>query len=164
MTAAMAVRAARPGDAARILRLWHRGWHDAHAALVPPAVLAWRDPEHFRIWRAAAAGPTWVAADPRILGMVAVTGDELSRLFVDRAARGTGVAGTLLARAEDALRAGGTARAHLFCTAGNDRARRFYLRRGWRIAATFDSPLWVPPGIDLGLAVPTHRMTKTLLP
>lgn len=57
--------------------------------------------------------------------------DELYQLFVARSARGTGVAAVLIDDAEARLAARGMKTACLHCAVGNDRAARFYEKRGW---------------------------------
>ena len=156
----IAIRPFGDEDRAALIALWHRGWHDAHAALVPPDVLEWRRPEHFALWLDAAGDRFWVAERGGLLGFVSTGGDELVRLFVDRAARGTGVAARLLAYGEGMIRAAGHGEAVLHCTAGNRRAERFYERHGWTLARTYDDALWLPDGA--GPVVATGEFRKRL--
>ncbi|WP_217700791.1 GNAT family N-acetyltransferase [Krasilnikoviella flava] len=57
--------------------------------------------------------------------------DAVAQLYLDRAARGGGLGGALLRRAEQAVRASGHARAWLAVATGNTAGRRFYARQGW---------------------------------
>ncbi|MGI9502357.1 MAG: GNAT family N-acetyltransferase [Geminicoccaceae bacterium] len=150
-------------DRESILRIWHQGWHDAHGKLVPPSILVYRTPKHFATWLKEGKSRTFVAEDEGgIAGFYMLDGAELSKLYVRRAARGSGIAQALLSHAEDGLASQGVTEAELFCTVGNRRAQRFYERHGWRWAKTFDDDLWCPePGIDVPSG-PTHRYTKTL--
>jgi GNAT superfamily N-acetyltransferase len=68
-----------------------------------------------------------------------------------RATRGTGVADTLMPKAERRIARAGHATAWLAVVAGTTRARGFYERGGWAGAGAFadaaagrDGPIWVP--------------------
>ena len=150
-------------DRESILRIWHQGWHDAHGKLVPPSILIYRKLEHFATWLEEGESRTFVAEDKDgVVGFYMLDGAELSKLYVRREARGSGIAQALLSHAEGSLALRGVAKAELFCTVGNQRAQRFYERNGWRWARTFDDALWCPEsGIDVP-SVPTHRYTKAL--
>jgi ribosomal protein S18 acetylase RimI-like enzyme len=63
-------------------------------------------------------------------------GDELYQFYVAAEARGSGVAAELMDDAERQLAAGGVSTAWLACAIGNERAARFYEKRGWRRVAT----------------------------
>ncbi|OCW55603.1 GNAT family N-acetyltransferase [Hoeflea olei] len=159
----MDIRPATADDAEAIISLWHRGWHEAHAALVPEEILAYRKPDTFRTWWAEATDRFFVAVSgARPISFVSVKDCEVVKLYVGSAARGTGVAPALLAFAERTLAQVGVTEAELFCTAGNARAERFYLRNGWRLAETFDDALWTPAGVTRRVIVPTHRFRKGL--
>ena len=43
----MQIKPAHPDDAARLVEIWYRGWHQAHADVVPPALTALRSFEEF---------------------------------------------------------------------------------------------------------------------
>ena len=60
-----------------------------------------------------------------------VISDEVEQIYVDARARGSGVAGVLLRKAEEMVRAAGHETAWLAVVAGNGRARAFYTRQGW---------------------------------
>lgn len=127
------IRRAVPQDLPALARLWHEAWHDGHAHAVPPALLhhrgvAYFDREmhrigpHCHVWEGL-YGPE---------GFVMTTGVWVDRIFVSQPARGGGVAGRLMAHAEDLIRAGGHGEGWIDVLVGNDRALRFYRRLGWR--------------------------------
>jgi GNAT superfamily N-acetyltransferase len=125
----IAVRPAREEDLDGLARVWHEGWHESHAHLVPAALTRLRTFDNFRDRLRAALRDVRVAGEPGApVGFSVVKGDELYQLFVAAAARGTGVAAALIADAEARLAANGIAT--------NERAARFYEKSGWRRAGT----------------------------
>jgi GNAT superfamily N-acetyltransferase len=101
--------------------------------------------EHLAGERASGTGSTLLAWDedgPVGLAMVAAHTDsplfrhrrwaELTALHVVPRARGTGVAGILLAAARVWAEQRGFGELRLYVTASNERARRFYARSGFR--------------------------------
>lgn len=126
-------RPATAADLAPLARLWHAGWHEAHAAIVPRSLTSMRTLESFRE-RLGRMGDDLRAAGPEgaPLGFCAVKDDELYQLFVSQKSRGTGLAAMLLADGEARLAERGVARAVLLCADGNDRAALFYQRAGWK--------------------------------
>jgi len=46
----MIIRPVVAADKAALMSVWHQGWHDAHADLVPSEILQFREPEHFMSW------------------------------------------------------------------------------------------------------------------
>ncbi|MGV8936127.1 MAG: GNAT family N-acetyltransferase [Allorhizobium sp.] len=159
----MTIRPARPGDRQDILALWHQGWHEAHADLVPAGVLALRAPEHFTVWLDQCTDQFHVADNDGVVsGFVSVKGCEIVKFYVAEHARGAGLAAQLLSHGEALLRAQGVQHAVLFCLAGNLRAERFYARQGWAVLDTFEDGLWVPDGVADTFAARTHRLGKQL--
>lgn len=154
---APALHPATAADVAAVAEIWHEGWHDGHAGHVPDGLTAARTPAAFRERAAAAVGVTVVAeVEGRVAGFVMVVDDEVEQVFVDRAHRGSGLAGTLLDEAERRVAASYDA-AWLAVVAGNARARRFYERRGW----TDEGAL--PYEVEAGRATfisPCRRYTK----
>ena len=86
-------------------------------------------------------------------GFALVGNDWLQRLFVRRAAWGTGLADELHAAALDALRELGATSASLWCLAENARARRFYEKRGWRLNGTTRVVPFPPNPLDVGYSI-----------
>ncbi len=154
------LRPARDDDAAEIARIWLVSWHDGHDGHVPDELAAQRTPEAFPARAREAIPAAWVAErDGRLLGFVTAVGDEVKQLFVDRPARGTGVASELLRKGAELVAAAGHDVAWLAVVTGNARARAFYEREGWRDAG----PLAYQAATAVGpVTVPTHRYERDL--
>jgi ribosomal protein S18 acetylase RimI-like enzyme len=133
----MDVRNADAAEVEYLARLWHDGWHESHAPLLPRALTDLRTVASFRERLAEALADIRVVG-PRLapLGFCIVKGDELYQLFVAAEARGSGAAVALIDDGEATLARNGVAVAWLACAIGNDRAARFYEKRGWHRAAT----------------------------
>ena len=157
------IRPATDRDDKTIAQIWHQGWHDAHAAVVPKPILPYRTLGHFELWLEGGLSKTTLAeGEDGILGFYMLDRNEFAKLYVRRDARGSGLAQTLLVHGEQTLAARGAHTAKLHCTVGNDRAKRFYERHEWRWVETFDDALWYPePGLG-DLTVATHRFEKTI--
>ena len=126
------VRSAAPQDLEPLSLLWHDGWHDAHGAITPAALVAQRLPDRFAK-RLQDAGDLLRVAGPDAapLGLCIIKGDHLDQLFVAPRMRGTGLAASLLQDGEDRLAHAGVTDALLDCAALNLRAAQFYARQGW---------------------------------
>jgi len=131
------VRTAELADIDAMATLWHDGWRDAHAALVPADLAKLRTLASFRSRLCDAL------ADTRVVGPIGaplalciVKRDELYQLYVSAQARGGGIAAALLADAEARLARAGFSIAWLACAIGNTRASRFYDKHGWHLART----------------------------
>ncbi|WP_432255957.1 GNAT family N-acetyltransferase [Limimaricola sp. AA108-03] len=113
--------------------LWHDGWHEAHDHLVPSYDAATRSRVKFadRLRRERPSG-RMVRLEDRPIGLCLTSRAEISRLFVDATARRLGVGRVLLADAERRIAFSGYDEAWLTVVRGNDRARSFYERHGWR--------------------------------
>lgn len=129
----ISIRPATDSDMSAVADLWHDGWHYGHAGHVPDGLSAVRTLEAFHDRTPTRVADTTVAITGagEILGFVMVVGDEVEQVFVGAAARGTGVAGVLLAEAERQVGEGGADEVWLAVVAGNARARRFYEKCGW---------------------------------
>ncbi|MFC6489756.1 GNAT family N-acetyltransferase [Nitratireductor sp. GCM10026969] len=133
----MQVRSADAAEIDHLARLWHEGWHETHAPLLPPHLTRLRTLESFRERLQAALSDTRVAGPPGApVGFSVLKGEELYQLFVSPEARGSGVAAALIADAEARLAECGVETAWLACAIGNERAARFYEKSGWRLAGT----------------------------
>ena len=131
------VRPATPDDVDHLSRLWHNGWHEAHASVVPAELTRLRTLDSFRQrLQAAVAAIRVVGSSSSPSGFCIVKGSEVYQLFVSAEARGTGVAAALLADAERQLCGSGIKDAWLACAIGNDRAAAFYEKHGWSRAGT----------------------------
>lgn len=137
----MHVRSADSAEIDHLARLWYDAWHETHALLLPPELTRLRTLESF-CERLHAAHPNIRVAGPlgAPVGFCVLKGEELYQLFVSPEARGSGVAGALIADAEARLAERGVGRAWLACAVGNDRAARFYEKSGWRLAGTVVNP------------------------
>jgi ribosomal protein S18 acetylase RimI-like enzyme len=149
------VRKATPNDVAAVARIWHIGWADGHLGHVPPELVPYRNEAQFVSRARERVECTWVAeSHGETVGFVVVKGDEVEQIYVDREARGTGVAAMLLRKAEAEIRTAGHRHAWLAVVAGNQRARSFYSRLGWRDSG----PMTYLAETEAGaFAVPTHR-------
>lgn len=154
----MQVRAARADEAQALAAIWHDGWMDAHAAIVPPALVRMRTPESFLARMTAAVAGARVLGDPAV-GFHLLRDDELDQFYLAAAARGTGAAQVLIADAERQLLARGVTAPWLTCTVGNHRAARFYETCGWRRAGAFTT---LTPTDEGEVAVEAWRYEKTL--
>jgi GNAT superfamily N-acetyltransferase len=142
------VRLADASELDHLARIWHQGWHDAHAHIAPAGLVQARTLERFRERLAAALPDTFVIGPKGAPdGFVMLKGDELYQFYVARSARGTGTAGTLMEGAEAELARRGVTHPWLACGIGNDRAARFYEKRGWVNARTMTSRLGTPEGV-----------------
>lgn len=130
-----------------VARLWHAGWHDAHASLLPAELTRTRSLESFQPRLDASWHGTRVVGPPGApVGLCIVRGDELYQLFVAPAERGTGVAAALLADAEHRMSQSGVRTAWLSCAIGNTRAARFYDKSGWSLVGSMRYHTETPAG------------------
>jgi len=155
------LRPYRSDDRAAVVRLWHDAWHDGHGSALPAVVVAERSLESFDLRLGPLEAGTLVAElDGNVVGFAAIEGDEIDQLYVAAEARGTGLAAALLAAAEAELVRRGIRDAAIQCSAGNDRAHRFYARAGWRDSGVRQAPIWTPDGRHE--THPTHIFVKQL--
>lgn len=138
----MDVRKPEESEIGPLAQLWYDGWQDGHAAVVPAALKRLRTLQNFRE-RMRDALPATRVIGPRggPLGFCTIKADELYQLYVSSAARGTNVATDLIEDGEARLRDEGVKTAWLSCAIGNDRAARFYEKRGWRRVGTMTNVL-----------------------
>jgi GNAT superfamily N-acetyltransferase len=138
----MEVRAAEESEVDALAKLWYEAWQDAHARIVPEELTRARTLESFR-QRLRADLPNVRVVGPvgAPVGFCTIKDDELYQLFVSAPARGSGVAASLIDDAEARLARSGVDTAWLACAIGNNRAARFYEKRGWHLAGTVVSQL-----------------------
>lgn len=161
MSIATVFRPFRSDNRAAVVQLWHDAWHDGHGSVLPAHVVAERDLDSFRLRLGPLeAGCIVAEADGRIHGFAVIDGNEVDQLYVAAEARGTGLAAALLDAAEADLARRGICDAAIQCSAGNDRAHRFYARAGWRDSGIRHAPIWTPDGRHE--THPTHIFIKQL--
>ena len=131
MTSLPPLRPARAEDVPALARLWHAGWHEAHAAYTPPALTALRTEQDFARRLVALLPDTVMAGDGPALGFCSIPDDEIYQLYVAPEARSNGLASRLLSDGEARLAARGVGLARLDVGVENNRAARFYARQGW---------------------------------
>ena len=133
------VRPAQEAEIGRLAEIWHDGWHDAHAQIVPAELTRLRTIDSFRtrLLKALSAIRV-VGAEGAPLGFCMLKGDELYQLYVSSQSRGSGAAAALIADGESRLRASGVNTAWLSCAIGNERAAKFYEKCAWRRVGTMD--------------------------
>ena len=154
-------RNAEDADVEAIARIWHAGWRDAHADILPEDLARHRTLERFRERARNLLADTRAVGPPGApVAFFMLKDDELYQFYVDAGARGTGVASALIADAEARLAAQGVATAWLDCAIGNARAARFYEKSGWRRSGTVVSTLATPDSV---FAVDVWRYEKELL-
>jgi GNAT superfamily N-acetyltransferase len=143
----MIVRSADKSEIDQLAKIWYDGWQDAHAAILPAELARMRTPESFRERIAAALHRVRVVGPiGSPLGFHMLKHDELDQLFVSAQARGTGAAAALIEDAEACLAESGVQTAWLACAIGNDRAARFYEKRGWHRAGVMVHTPETPEG------------------
>ncbi|MCQ4631115.1 GNAT family N-acetyltransferase [Shinella sp. CPCC 100929] len=137
MQTAHTIRPAETSEIPALARLWHAGWQDGHAALLPVELTRLRTLRSFEDRLPAMLDDVRVIGEPgALLGFCYIKHDELDQLFVAPDGRGAGIAAALVAHAEERLAADGVTTAWLACAIGNDRAARFYEKCGWKLTGT----------------------------
>jgi GNAT superfamily N-acetyltransferase len=137
----MDVRPAEEEEIEDLARIWHDGWHEAHAQIVPAALTRLRTLGSFRERLQAALSEIRVVGPAGApVAFCIVRGNELYQLFVSAPARGSGIAAALVADAEARFMSSGVETAWLACAIGNERAARFYEKCGWRRTGTMVNP------------------------
>lgn len=152
------IRAAGPEDSEGLGRVHIAAWQAAYRGLMPDEFLDALDPAaRAKRWLAAlvegSGDGRYTAEGHEVLALlvedddgqvagVSVVGParrqepsgvgELWMINLEPAAWGRGLGTKLLAAATDELRSAGYVEAVLWVLSGNDRARRFYEREGWR--------------------------------
>lgn len=138
----MEVRCAVDDEIGTLAQLWFDGWQNAHAAILPAELARLRTPQSFEERLAKGLAEVRVVGPIGApLGFCMLKEDELYQLFVSAQARGTGVAAALIDDGEIRLTTKGVETAWLSCAIGNDRAARFYEKRGWQNVGRVVTPV-----------------------
>ena len=128
----MDIRSAEELEIDHLATIWHSGWQEAHARILPAELAQYRTFESFRQRLRADHANVRVAGLPgQPIGFCMTKDDEVNQLYLSEDARGTGVATALLRDAEQVLRTQGVKTAWLACAIGNKRAARFYEKNSW---------------------------------
>ena len=153
-------RSPEPTEAPAIADLWWRSWHDAHADIVPSALVELRTYESFldRVQQKLNIIRV-VGSIGKPVGMCYVVDEEMQQLFVSDSARGTGAASLLIKDAELSLQKSGVKKTWLACSIGNYRAERFYEKCGWINAGKMIEDLETSDGV---FKLETWRFEKDL--
>ncbi len=130
------IRHAEHSEIDHIANLWHEGWHDAHARIVPGELTKLRTLDSFVQRTTQHLKNTRVIESDGIQGMHITKDDELFQFYISPEARGTGTAKMLLEDAEQQIKSSGNSVAWLVCAIGNDRAAKFYQKHGWVLQRT----------------------------
>ena len=156
--ATVELRPAEPDDAQAVAALWFAGWRDGHLGHVPEELVRIRTEDSFADRALQHVADTVVAVvGGQVAGFIMVADAEVEQVYVDQRHRGSAVAPLLLAEAERLVAAAGHPVAWLAVVEGNERARRFYEREGWRD----EGPVaHAAPGNDGPVIVPALRYTK----
>ncbi|MEJ1160175.1 GNAT family N-acetyltransferase [Prosthecomicrobium sp. N25] len=129
----MRVRPARADDVPALAAIAEAAYGEAFAGILEPETLAGYDRAFFEgRFAAGLASLTVAEAGGTVTGFAKTTAGHLDMLFVAPGLQGTGAGSALLADAE--ARGVGT----LDCFRDNLPARRFYERRGWRLARSYE--------------------------
>jgi GNAT superfamily N-acetyltransferase len=153
-------RYALAADVHDIAALYHLVWHETQAPFMPEEERARRTLTFF-VHRMKELIPTSLVEHRggSVAAFSSWNGNLLGQLFVARDYRGTRLASELLSATEREMAKWGIGEAELHCVVGNDRARRFYERMGWR---HFGEIFEVVAGPGREVSVPFWRMIKVL--
>ena len=148
------LRRASPDEVRELAALHLRAALAGYAHIFPPEAPPPTIGELTEQWRRMfdGGGAVFVAVDgdgdgDQIIGEVVAIDGHLARLYVDPGEWGGGIGAALHDAAIDELRGNGCASASLWVLEANDRARRFYERRGWRPDGRRKAT-YAPAGID----------------
>ena len=149
------LRPARPDEAEPAFQVQRRASLAGLAHIYPPDRHPFPDGAVRERWREALADPAAhvvVAehADAGIVGVAAAREGWLDGLYVVPESWGNGLAGRLHDEALRLLAADGSTSARLWVLEDNERARRFYERRGWRRDGSERVVPFPPHPLDVG--------------
>ena len=148
------LRPAGPEDAEAAFRVQRAASIAALSHIYPPARYPYPDDAIRARWREAVADERAyvVVAERRgaVIGVAGAEGGWLHGLYVVPDAWGSGIAERLHDDALAALARAGAATARLWVLEDNERARRFYERRGWRRDGSERVVPYPPHPLDIG--------------
>ena len=150
----IALRTAAPADAETLLGIQRSASVAALADIFPPDRYPFPSDAVRGRWENAladAAAHVLVAeVAGRAVGAALVRGECLEALYVVPELWGAGVGPLLHDRAVELVRRSGARSAHLWVLEANQRARRFYERRGWRENGRTHVVPYPPNPVDVG--------------
>jgi GNAT superfamily N-acetyltransferase len=153
----LTIRAAEPGEAETLLAIQREASLAGLGHIFPPDAAPFPDDAVREQWAEALADPAleaWVGEiGGEAVGAVSVGGDLIRGLYVLSRYWRSGVGSTLHDFALERLRARGVTRARLWALEGNDVARRFYEKRGWRLDGETRVVPFPPHPLDLGYSL-----------
>jgi GNAT superfamily N-acetyltransferase len=132
----MDLRRMRAHELEAVVRLWRRSRDASQPWLEARMAHTAEDDLRFFGGTIAKENDVWVAVEGEVLGFLAIAGDRLGWLYVEPVAWSKGVGSALLDKAKALSPAGLT----LYTHQRNERARRFYERRGFRAVEFGTSP------------------------
>jgi GNAT superfamily N-acetyltransferase len=155
------IRPARPEDLEALVVTQRAAELAALAHVFPPDRYPFPTRAVTDRWRTAlAAEETSVLLAERggrAVGLACVAAGWLRGLFVVPDSWGSGLADRLHAAAMTIVRAEGNSRCRLWVLEDNHRARRFYLRQGWRPDGRHQATPFPPHPIEVGYALELDR-------
>jgi RimJ/RimL family protein N-acetyltransferase len=144
----LVIRRSGPDEAETHFALQRAASLAGMANVFPPERYPFPDDEVRQRWRAFTGAVLLAERDGRAVGMAAFEHCWLGGLYVVPEEWGRGVAGELHDAALAAMP--DCAELRLWALEGNDRARRFYERRGWRLNGETRVVPYPPNPIDVG--------------
>ena len=151
------IRLARSDEAEALFEIQKAASLAGLGHVFPPDRFPYPDDAVRELWREVVGGPNHRAfvaeTDGEVVGVAAIEGDWLNGFYVLPERWGGTVASALHEAVLDAMRASGAAEAHLWVLEANQRARRFYERRGWRENGTTRVVPYPPNPIDVGYSL-----------
>jgi GNAT superfamily N-acetyltransferase len=158
------LREARPGEAVLLAELQERASVAALQHIFPPELYPYPRPAIRDNWDGALADPTRtvvVAETKEPVGVVCAGDGWLEALYVAPEHWGAGVADVLHDRVLELVREGGAAECRLWVLESNQRARRFYERRGWHENGDTRVVPYPPNPIDVGYTIELETTLAT---
>jgi GNAT superfamily N-acetyltransferase len=156
-TGSIAIRTAQTADLERLLTIQREASVAGFASVFPPGRYPYPTDDVREVWREALADPdvdAYIAElEGDAVGTVTVDTEFLRQLYVLPAHWGSGIGSALLERGLERMRERGATRAKLWTLEGNERGRRFYERRGWKLTEVTRVVPYPPNPIDVQYAI-----------